>query len=295
MLPSGAHFPQNSGSRGHSAQSIAKTPLSVKSRGDAAQLRPHRPKVHESKGSLAKLAAHSTSSSKSKSGAAQLGARHPPLQKSKSEGGGAGIYTIGNTSAPPNAPNSQGQVDPSLPPQGESLIKSHRDPQKSHSMGSNSQNPSHHSSSNKGMHPEIHQFNQEASSVVITMIEDKLLKGDLQVQNHKGIQENLSVSPWDHAIFKSKEVVVNKDSCINMISINRDCTPSQDEKAENPGESRRSVIVVASKNPQEVDHLTRRQSHFKPSRLMADTLEERLGNLPKVDQNPSMPNETTKE
>ncbi|ERN14127.1 hypothetical protein AMTR_s00021p00246170 [Amborella trichopoda] len=80
-----------------------------------------------------------------------------------------------------------------------------------------------------------------------------------------------------------------------MISINQDYTPSQDEKAENPRESRPGVIVVPSKIPQEVDYLTRRGSHFKPPRLMVDTLEERLENLPKVDQNPSMPNETTKE
>ncbi|ERN03558.1 hypothetical protein AMTR_s00042p00030130 [Amborella trichopoda] len=103
--------------------------------GDVAQLRSHRPQVPESKGSLAKLAAHPTSSSKSKTGATQLGARHPPLQKSKSESGAAKIYTIGNTPAAPNAPDPHGQVDPSLPPQGESLVKSRRNPQKTHSMG----------------------------------------------------------------------------------------------------------------------------------------------------------------
>ncbi|ERM98382.1 hypothetical protein AMTR_s00072p00042370 [Amborella trichopoda] len=90
---------------------------------------------------------------------------------------------------------------------------------------------------------------KEASSVVITMIEDKLLRRDLKVKNHKDTQDNLSVSPRDHAIFKSKEVVINRDPCINMISINRDYTPSQDEKAENPRESRPGVIVVANKNP----------------------------------------------
>ncbi|ERN02801.1 hypothetical protein AMTR_s00086p00109120 [Amborella trichopoda] len=66
------------------------------------------------------------------------------------------------------------------------------------------------------------------------MIKDKPRKGDYEVLNHKNTRENLSVSPYDHIIFKNKGVVVDRDLCIKMISINRDYTPSQDKKVENP-------------------------------------------------------------
>ncbi|ERN03964.1 hypothetical protein AMTR_s00079p00093310 [Amborella trichopoda] len=84
------------------------------------------------------------------------------------------------------------------------------------------------------------------NSNVIMIIEDMPLKGDLEVKNYKHIQGNSLISPRDRTIVKDKGVIVDQNMCINMISINQECTPSQDQETENPDNSILGIIIVTT-------------------------------------------------
>ncbi|ERN08432.1 hypothetical protein AMTR_s00150p00021570 [Amborella trichopoda] len=119
------------------------------------------------------------------------------------------------------------------------------------------------------------------------MIKEKSLKEDSESPNQQDAQENLLVSP--RALFTNQD----KGAVVDQNLLNY--TPLHNQEQENPENSKPRIIIVARKNPQEGDHLTERGSHFKPLRLMANTLEEILGNPSKTDQNPIVTTQNTKD